>query len=93
MLYHWYGSDRVPCMDRMAERVRRLAEAVRRSAEVHSDTVAGRNAEILAAHDAGMTLGALAKATGLRRQTIMEIVVDGAAARPPIPTDPDPGGH
>lgn len=74
------------------ERVKRLSDAVRRSAEVHRDTVSARNAAMLEAHDAGTTIGELAKASGLRRQTVMEAVYAEVAERGPLTTTSSPPG-
>lgn len=64
------------------ERLRRLAEAVRRSWTAHHDVVATRNAAMLSANEAGLSLGDIAKATGLARGYVQEIVIEQAARRP-----------
>jgi len=65
------------------ERVRRLSEGVRRSLEVHRDTMHARNAALADASEAGYSDGQIARAAGLRRQTVMSIVCDEATARVP----------
>lgn len=58
------------------ERLRRLAEAVRRSELAHRDVLTCRNNEIIAANAAGLSLGTIAKATGLTRGYVQDIVTN-----------------
>lgn len=68
-------------MEALVIRIQRASEAVRRGAEVQRDTVASRNALIIAAFDAGYSYGQIAAAAGLRRHTVMEIVSNQNIAR------------
>lgn len=88
-LYQWYEENgSLGCMSH-TERVQRLSQAARRSREAHADTVKTRNIAILEAAEAGHTPYELAHLTGLRRQTVDDIISEAAAARGPLAT---PGG-
>lgn len=62
-----------------AERLRRLAAAVARSKRAHADIVAARNVEICEAARAHLSVVSIARATGLSRVHVYEIIINEVA--------------
>ena len=60
-----------------------LAGYVKRSSDSHAAAIERRDAAILAASDAGHTNAAIARAAGLSEVSVLRIIVNAAATRPP----------